>query len=53
MEKRVPSIILKTHTCLWARDMCPLADGIVDVNTKRREHFAIYISLGEVNFASS
>ena len=50
METRGPSIVLKTHKCLLVRDMCLLADGIVDVHTIHREHFAIYASLGEVNF---
>ena len=50
METRGPSIVLKPHKCLLARDMRPLADGIVDVRTIRREHFTIYANLGEVNF---
>ena len=41
METRGPSIVLKTHKCLLARDTRLLADGIVDVRTMRREHFAI------------
>ena len=43
METRGPSIVLKTHKCLMARDTRLLADGIVDVHTMRREHFAIYV----------
>ena len=50
MENRAPSIVLKTHKCLFACDTHLLADGIVDVCTMRREHFTIYSSLGEVNF---
>ena len=50
METRGPSIVLKTHKCLLAHDMRLLADGIVDFHTMRREHFAIYASLSEVNF---
>ena len=50
MENRAPSIVPKTHKCLFACDTHLLADGIVDVCTMRREHFAIYSSLGEVNF---
>ena len=50
METHGPSIVLKTHKCLLAHDMRLLADGIVNVRTMRREHFAIYASLGEVNF---
>ena len=50
METHSPSIVLKPHKCLLARDTHLLADGIVDVRTMRREHFAIYANLGEVNF---
>ena len=45
-----PSIVLKMHKCLLVRDTHLLADSIVDVHTMRREHFAIYASLGEVIF---
>ena len=38
METRGPSIVLKPHKCLLARDTRLLADGIVDVRTMRREH---------------
>ena len=48
MEVQTPSIVLKMRTSLWARDTRLLADGIV--HTMRREHFTIYINLGEVNF---
>ena len=50
MENCAPSIVPKTHKCLFACDTHLLADGIVDVCTMRREHFAILSSLGEVNF---
>ena len=50
METRGPSIVLETHKCILACDMRLLADGIIDVRTMRREHFAIYASLGKVNF---
>ena len=50
METCGPSIVLKTYKCLLEHDMRFLADGIVDFRTMRREHFAIYASLGEVNF---
>ena len=50
METRGPSIVLETHKCILARDMRLLADGIIDIRTMRREHFAIYASLGKVNF---
>ena len=43
METRGPSIVLKTHKSLLARDTRLLADGIVDVRTMRGEHFAIYL----------
>ena len=43
METRGPSIVLKTHNSLLARDTRLLADGIVDVRTMRGEHFAIYV----------
>ena len=43
METRGPFIVLKTHKCLLARDTRLLADGIVDIRTMRREHFAIYV----------
>ena len=46
METGAPSIVLKTRTCLWACDTYLLADVIVFYTT-RREHFAIYASLGE------
>ena len=42
METCGPSIVLKMHKSLLARDMRLLADGIVDVGTMR-EHFAIYV----------
>ena len=42
METRGPSIVLKTHKSLLARDTCLLADGIVDVRIMQGEHFAIY-----------
>ena len=35
--------------CIWAPDTDLLADGTVNVQTTRREHLAIYISIGEVN----
>ena len=41
MKTRAPSIVLKTHKCLQARDTRLLADSIVDIHTMRREHFAI------------
>ena len=47
MGTRAPSIVLKMHKCLLARDTRILADSIVDVHTMRREHFLIY---AEVNF---
>ena len=50
METCGPSIVLKPHKCLLACDTHLLADGIVDVRTMRRKHFAIYANLGEVNF---
>ena len=50
METRDPSIVLKTHKCLLACDTRCLANSTVDVRTMRREHFAIYASLFEVNF---
>ena len=50
METHGPSIVLKTQKCVLASDMCYLADSIVDIRTVRREHFAIYASLGKVNF---
>ena len=40
-------VLLKKHV---VRDTRLLADGIVKVCTMRREHFAIYASLGKVNF---
>ena len=43
METCGPSIVLKTHKCLLARDTRLLADGIVDVRTMQGEHFAIYV----------
>ena len=43
METRGPSIVLKTHKSLLARDTRLLADDIVDVCTMRGEHFAIYV----------
>ena len=43
MEICGPSIVLKTHKCLLARDARHLADGIVNVRTMQREHFAIYV----------
>ena len=43
METRAPSIVLKTHQCLKARDTSLLAG----VHIMRRE---LYVSLGEVNF---
>ena len=43
METGGPSIVLKTHKSLLARDTRLLADGIVDVRTMRGEHFAIYV----------
>ena len=43
METRGPSIVLKTHKSLSARDTRLLADGIVDIRTMRGEHFAIYV----------
>ena len=43
METRGPSIVLKTHQSLLARDTRLMADGIVDVRTMRGEHFAIYV----------
>ena len=43
METRAPSIVLKTHKCLKARDTSLLAG----VHIMRRE---LYVSLGEVNF---
>ena len=43
METRGPSIVLKTHKSLLARDTRLLADGIVDVRIMRGEHFAIYV----------
>ena len=43
MESRGPSIVLKTHKSLLARDTRLLADGIVEVHTMRGEHFAIYV----------
>ena len=50
METRAPSIVLKTHKCLFVCDTRVLADDIVDVRTMQREHLAIYSSLGEINF---
>ena len=50
METRGPSFVLKMHKCPLAHDKRLLVDGIVNVRTMRREHFAIYASLGEVNF---
>ena len=49
MDTRTPFlfIVLKTHTHLWSHDSNFLAD---DVQTKLREHFAIYVSLDEINF---
>ena len=35
--------------CVWALVTRLLADGTVDIQTTRREHLAIYVSLGEVN----
>ena len=43
METRGPSIVLKMHKSLLARDTRLLADGIVDVCTMRGEHFTIYV----------
>ena len=43
METRAPSIVLKMHKCLKARDMSLLAG----VHVMQRE---LYVSLGEVNF---
>ena len=42
METRGPSIVLKTHKSLLARDTRLMADDIVNVRTMR-EHFAIYV----------
>ena len=50
METRAPSIVFKAHKRLLARDTCLLADGIINVCTIQREHFAIYGNLGAVNF---
>ena len=49
METRGPSIVLKTHKCLMARDTRLLAAGIVDVRTEQREHLLCYLR-GEVGF---
>ena len=43
METSGPSIVLKTHKCLLARDTRLLADGIVDIRTMRRKHFAMKV----------
>ena len=43
METRGPSIVLKTHKSLLARDTRLPADGIVDVRTMRGEHSDIYV----------
>ena len=45
METHGPSIVLKTHKCLLARDTRLLVDSIVDIRTMQRERFAIYASL--------
>ena len=37
------------HMCVWALVTRLLADGTVDIQTTRREHLAVYVSLGEVN----
>ena len=49
LETHDPSIVLKMHKCLLARDTCLQADSIVVVRTMQREHFDIYASR-EVNF---
>ena len=49
MEIRGPSIVLKTHKSLMARDTRLLAAGIVDIRTKQREHLLCYLR-GEVDF---
>ena len=53
MKTHAPSSVLKRRTCLWALDTHLLADCIVDVHTMQREHFTIFVSLGEVNFQHS
>ena len=49
MGTHAPFIALKASTHQWARDLCFLADGIVNVQTTRKEHLAIYVGLGDVN----
>ena len=47
MDTHAPFIVLKTNTRLWSRDTNLLAD---DVQAMQSEHFAIYLSLNEINF---
>ena len=49
MDTSAPFIVPKTRMRLWARYTHLLADD-VQLQTMQREHFAIYVSLHEVNF---
>ena len=47
LDTRAPFIVLKMRTRLWSCDTNLLA---YNVQTMQREHFAIYVSLDEINF---